>query len=130
MKSLKWENIAASFRSIESFGANMAAGDVPVYDFFKGNLRKFRVSRGVVYSTDFNPSTKYGKTDSTLAFWELNEGSGTTINCSNPDYNGILYNGAWQSNPAIDLTKGLVAYYPFTGNANDSTGNGNNGVVS
>jgi hypothetical protein len=28
------------------------------------------------------------------------------------------------------LTSGLVAYYPFTGNANDSSGNGYNGVVS
>ena len=27
-------------------------------------------------------------------------------------------------------TNGLVAYYPFTGNANDSSGNGNNGTVN
>ncbi|HVB02851.1 MAG TPA: LamG domain-containing protein [Chitinophagaceae bacterium] len=27
------------------------------------------------------------------------------------------------------LTNGLLAYYPFTGNANDSSGNGNNGTV-
>ncbi len=27
-------------------------------------------------------------------------------------------------------TKGLVAYYPFSGNANDSSGNGNNGTVN
>ena len=27
------------------------------------------------------------------------------------------------------LTNGLVAYYPFDGNANDVTGNGNNGIV-
>ena len=27
------------------------------------------------------------------------------------------------------LTNGLVAYYPFNGNANDATGNGNNGEV-
>lgn len=27
------------------------------------------------------------------------------------------------------LTNGLVAYYPFTGNANDASGNGNNGTV-
>lgn len=27
------------------------------------------------------------------------------------------------------LTNGLVAYYPFNGNANDATGNGNNGVM-
>ena len=26
-------------------------------------------------------------------------------------------------------TNGLISYYPFSGNANDSTGNGNNGVV-
>jgi len=128
MKSLKWNEIAAGDRAIESFGANMAAGDVPVFDFFKGNIRKLRVSKGIVYSADFNPSYKYTKGDSTLAFWELNEGSGTTINCSDPTYNGVLYNGAWQSNPTLNL--GLVAYYPFNGNANDSSGNGNNGVVS
>src|SRR5580704_12112208 len=27
------------------------------------------------------------------------------------------------------LTNGLVAYYPFNGNANDASGNGNNGMV-
>src|SRR5271170_1089907 len=27
------------------------------------------------------------------------------------------------------LTNGLVAYYPFSGNANDASGNGNNGTV-
>ena len=29
----------------------------------------------------------------------------------------------------MDLKKGLVAYYPFSGNANDKSGNGNNGTV-
>ncbi|MBF0574179.1 MAG: hypothetical protein HQK69_10565 [Desulfamplus sp.] len=28
-----------------------------------------------------------------------------------------------------DLSDGLVAYYPFNGNANDESGNGNNGTV-
>ncbi len=34
--------------------------------------------------------------------------------------------------PIIDssLTSGLVAYYPFNGNANDESGNGNNGTVN
>lgn len=31
---------------------------------------------------------------------------------------------------ATDLTSGLVAYYPFNGNANDESGNGNNGIVN
>src|ERR1035437_3079640 len=29
----------------------------------------------------------------------------------------------------VDFKKGLVAYYPFNGNANDESGNGNNGIV-
>jgi hypothetical protein len=28
-----------------------------------------------------------------------------------------------------DTTSGLVAYYPFNGNANDASGNGNNGTI-
>lgn len=32
--------------------------------------------------------------------------------------------------PSYVPTNGLVAYYPFTGNANDVSGNGNNGVVN
>jgi len=31
--------------------------------------------------------------------------------------------------PQSFLTNGLVAYYPFNGNANDASGNGNNGIV-
>ena len=31
--------------------------------------------------------------------------------------------------PSIDINDGLVAYYPFNGNANDESGNGNNGTV-
>ncbi len=31
---------------------------------------------------------------------------------------------------SADLTTGLVAYYPFNGNANDESGNGNNGTVN
>lgn len=31
--------------------------------------------------------------------------------------------------PPVDLHTGLVAYYPFDGNANDASGNGNHGVI-
>ena len=30
--------------------------------------------------------------------------------------------------PKVDLERGLVAYYPFNGNANDESGNGNDGT--
>lgn len=32
--------------------------------------------------------------------------------------------------PVIDLENGLVAYYPFNGNANDESGNGHHGIVN
>lgn len=38
---------------------------------------------------------------------------------------GLAVNGYSQS----FLTNGLVAYYPFNGNANDASGNGNNGIL-
>ncbi len=49
-----------------------------------------------------------------------------------------IYNRALSSNEvaqlyayesALQLTDGLVAYYPFNGNANDASGNGHNGTV-
>jgi len=36
---------------------------------------------------------------------------------------------AWAGPGLGDLSSGLVAYYPFNGNANDESGNGNNGTV-
>lgn len=33
------------------------------------------------------------------------------------------------SDSSVDITTGLVAWYPFKGNANDNSGNGNNGTV-
>jgi uncharacterized protein (TIGR02145 family) len=84
--------------AIDGIGANLDLGVLAPREFFKGNLRKIRISKGLIYTADFNPSYKYGRSDSTLAFWELNEGSGTKITCSDSSYNGILYNGAWQTN--------------------------------
>jgi hypothetical protein len=41
-----------------------------------------------------------------------------------------LPNNIGQSSTLGSLQNGLVAYYPFNGNANDESGNGNNGVVN
>lgn len=38
----------------------------------------------------------------------------------------VTLNGVAQA----ELSDGLVAYYPFNGNANDGSGNGNNGTVN
>jgi hypothetical protein len=42
---------------------------------------------------------------------------------------GILDKTTWNFTTAPDLEAGLVAYYPFNGNANDESGNSNHGTV-
>ena len=58
----------------------------------------------------------------------------TSINLLNQDYNQLLaqlnYILSQLNSPAFTLLNGLLAYFPFTGNANDSSGNGNNGIVN
>jgi hypothetical protein len=44
-------------------------------------------------------------------------------------YNGVNYSNTC-NNVSGSLTQGLVGYWPFCGNANDDSGNGNNGTVS
>jgi hypothetical protein len=41
----------------------------------------------------------------------------------------VLLIGAMTLNAQVTLNDGLVAYYPFNSNANDQSGNGNNGIV-
>jgi len=36
----------------------------------------------------------------------------------------------WGGSVQADLSDGLIAYYPFNGNANDESGNGNNGTIN
>jgi len=61
---------------------------------------------GTVYSIDFNGSDLAGNTSSPV----------TVINVMHTE--------------PVDLTTGLVAYYPFSGNAKDSTVNGYDGTVN
>lgn len=41
----------------------------------------------------------------------------------------LLFSNLFSLAQPVDLSNGLVAYYPFNGNANDESGNGNHGVV-
>ena len=42
----------------------------------------------------------------------------------------VISFGVSQDLPSYIPTDGLIAYYPFNGNANDESGNGNHGTVS
>ncbi|MFY8166776.1 MAG: LamG domain-containing protein, partial [Sediminibacterium sp.] len=119
-------NIGSSQRL--AIGAAML-GTTPT-EFYKGSLRKMRISKGISYSSNFTPSYTYTKADSTIAFWELND-LGTRIKANDSAYNGTLYNGTWLvTDTSIKINNGLVGYYPFNGNANDSSTNRNNGIVN
>ena len=114
----------------DEIGANYYDAFTNSNGYFKGNLRKLRVSKGAVYTSNFTPSYTYKKADSTLAFWELND-LGTHIKASDSAYNGTLYNGTWLvPDTSVKINDGLVGYYPFNGNANDSSVIGNNGIVT
>ena len=52
---------------------------------------------------------------------------GDSVNDYREIADGTNPNDATSFNP---LSKGLVAYYPFNGNANDESGNGNNGTIN
>ncbi len=81
-------------RGLDGIGADLNDGVTAPISFFNGNLRKIRVSNGVVYSSNFTPSFTYTKNDSTKVFWELND-LGTHIKANDSAYNGTLYNGTW-----------------------------------
>jgi hypothetical protein len=123
-------NMVNGSMGIEGIGSNLDIGNEPPREFFKGSLRKLRVTRGIQYNANFSPSFNYVKGDSTLAFYELND-LGTHIKASDSAYNGTLYNGTWSvlNTTPINLNDSLIAYYPFSGNANDSSRNQNNGVI-
>ena len=95
-------------------------------------------SRGIVWDTLPNPTISLST--------KTNDGSGVgnfTSNLINLSPNKTYYVRAYGTNiagtsygqeltlttPNIDVNTGLVAYYPFNGNANDESGNGNNGSV-
>lgn len=103
-------------------------------------------SKGLVWSTSVNPTidltTKTNDGTGSGAFERL---------ITNLSPNTIYYVRAYATNsvgtaygnqitfttskppapPILEsLTQGLVAYYPFNGNANDESGNGNNGILN
>lgn len=96
-------------------------------------------ARGIVWSTSANPTIAL--TTKTI------DGTGTgtfTSNLTGLTANTTYYVRAYATNIAgtsygnevsfktlnVDITSGLVGWWPFNGNANDESGNGNNGTVN
>lgn len=79
-----------------------------------------------VQAMDQNNIVQYtGETDVTIL-------SGETVSADlelEPATGNLQIHVTWGEGNTPDLTRGLVAYYPFNGNVNDSSGNGNNGTL-
>jgi hypothetical protein len=96
-------------------------------------------ARGICWSTSPNPTIALS-TKTVDGSGLGNFVSNLTILSANTTYYVRAYatnsSGAGYGNEltfttnSIDITTGLVAYYPFNGNANDESGNGNNGTIN
>jgi len=96
-------------------------------------------ARGVVWSTSQNPtvalSTKTTDGSGTGTFTSTITGLTATtkyyVRAYATNAAGTAYgNEVNFTTNTIDLKNGLIAYYPFSGNAGDSSGNGNHGTVN
>ena len=72
-------------------------------------------------------NTSIATVDSTGKVTGVAQGT-ATITCSATDGSGVTASCTVTVNSPT-LNTGLVAYYPFNNNANDETGNGNNGYI-
>ena len=131
IEKMRSNNVGLNIYSSQRLAIGATIMNTSPQDFYKGSLRKMRINRGINYLSNFTPSFTYSKADSTLAYWELND-LGARIKASDSAYNGTLYNGTWlvPDTSSLNLNLGLVAYYPFNGNANDSSSSNLNGVIT
>jgi hypothetical protein len=88
---------------------------------------------GATWSTDVpEQNCQSGCTDSLANNFNpeatLDDGTCCYVNITQNDTT-ICEGSSISLNVTGDLQNGLVAYYPFNGNANDESGNGNNGTV-
>jgi hypothetical protein len=94
IEKMRSNNVGLNIYSSQKLAIGATIQNTSPLDFYKGSLRKMRISKGVRYTSNFTPSYTYTKADSTIAFWELND-LGIRIKASDSAYNGTLYNGTW-----------------------------------
>jgi gliding motility-associated-like protein len=95
------------------------------------------IMRGICWDTQPNPDTADFKTIDgtgigiyTSILTELQPNTTYYIRAYAINKNGIAYgNEISFVTPVQNINERLVAFYPFNGNANDESGNGNNGTV-
>ena len=127
-----------------AYVANGVSNDVSVYSINQTTGALTAVGSPVAVGSGplqvtIDPSGKFAYVgnvaSSNVSVFTINTTNGTLTEItgspfstgSGPGPYSVAVSGSISS---ADLTSGLVAWYPFTGNANDASGNGNNGTVS
>src|ERR1017187_6849177 len=129
-----------------STGLNMLGqeqdGNFGTNDRFNGMISEFRIwtkalTQGEIQN-NMNKQLLPANHSELVGYWPMGQGSGSTAADLVSTNMLTLYGNAGWTNDAppisqiegsgvpTNLLQGLVAYYPFNGNANDASGNGNN----
>jgi hypothetical protein len=109
----------------------------------RGNITLCKGSQNVKYNVNFLKNNLYSWSYSGNGATILGSSDTISINFSANATSGILKATAVGPDSSLQskellitvnscsngISEGLIAYYPFNGNANDATGNGNNGYV-
>ena len=112
-------SIALTFTS-SGATTNFAASDITVTN---GAISSFTASSSTVYTAIFTP-TAAGATTIDVAANTFTDQAGNNNTASNQ------FNWTYMSIPNYIPSDNLVSWWPFNGNANDQSGNGNNGTVN
>jgi hypothetical protein len=131
--------LPATFR--ESTISNITATSAQVTGSILDNGGSNLSDVGIVYGYSTNPtiqdirvSAGASATSFTISLSGLIQNTTYNLRPYAINSKGVLSYGTnvlfQTSSSSATLTTGLVAYYPFNGNANDKSGNGNNGIVT
>jgi hypothetical protein len=107
---------------------------LPDDGWFGGKLAHFRVWDRALSAAEvaaFHNSPPPDTAQGLRHHLPLNETTGTVMHDLIGGLQGDTFDTTWSADgPApLTLTDGLVAYYPFNGNANDASGNGHDGTT-
>jgi len=98
------------------------------------NVRVWNTIRTDQEIKDYYQHTLTGNEHGLVLLWQFNEGNGaSTSDLSGNSNSGTLYNmddTNWVNGLPDNYNSNLLAYFPFNGNANDESGNDNNGTVN